>query len=94
MALHSGRRINTVCVELTRGAVTGATVDLLLPAIIRDTYGIANEEIYGVALNGTTRTFVKLTSANVYEAVIDKYQETIISINSAVSVRLHDVSRH
>ncbi|XP_069945397.1 uncharacterized protein [Cherax quadricarinatus] len=76
------------------GAVTGSNMDLLLPAIIRDTYGIANEEICGVALNGMTRIFVKMTSAQVYEAVVDKYQETIIQVNTAVSVRLRDVSRH
>nr|XP_053640633.1 uncharacterized protein LOC128694505 [Cherax quadricarinatus]XP_053640634.1 uncharacterized protein LOC128694505 [Cherax quadricarinatus] len=94
MALNSRRRINTICIELIRGAVTGSSMDLLLPAIIRDTYGIANEEICGVALNGTTRIFVKLTSASVHEAVIDKYQETTIAVNYAVSVRLHDVSRY
>lgn len=69
-------------------------MDLLLPAIIRDTYGIADEEIYGVALNGTMRIFVKFNLASVYEAVVDKYQEVILTVNSAVTMRLHDVSRH
>ncbi|XP_069941920.1 uncharacterized protein [Cherax quadricarinatus] len=94
MAQASRRRINTVCVELIRGAVTGTSMDLILPAIIRDTYGIADEEIYGVALNGTTRIFVKFNLASVYEAVVDKYQEVTLTVNSAVTVRLHDVSRH
>ncbi|XP_069954323.1 uncharacterized protein [Cherax quadricarinatus] len=85
MALNSRRRINTVCIEMIRGAVSGSNMDLLLPAIIRDTYGIANEEICGVALNGTTRIFVKMTSARVYEAVVDKnvpFEATDFDISS------------
>nr|XP_053656676.1 uncharacterized protein LOC128705539 [Cherax quadricarinatus] len=94
MAQARRRRVNTVCIVLTSGAVTGPSMELLLPAIIRDTYGIAKEEICGLALNGTKRIFVKFSSATVYEAVVNKFQEVAIPVNHAVTVRLHDVSSY
>lgn len=57
---------------------------ILLPAIIRDTYGIANEDLCGVAMNGVTRIFVKFSSAQVYENVVDKYQEVNLVVNQTV----------
>lgn len=53
------QRVNTVCIELVRGTLSNATMNVLLPGIIRDVYGIHNDEFYGVALNGMTRVFVK-----------------------------------
>ncbi|XP_069936407.1 uncharacterized protein [Cherax quadricarinatus] len=87
-------RVNTVCIELTREAVLGPSTALLLPAIICDTYGIANEDLYGVAMNDVSWIFVKFCSAHVYEEVVDKFQEVNLVVNSAVSVKLHDVSHY
>lgn len=66
----------------------------LLPAIIRDAYGVPNEEVYGVALNGMTRVFLKLNRASVYDRLVEEYQERKVTVNSAVDVVMHDVSRN
>nr|XP_053638567.1 uncharacterized protein LOC128693117 [Cherax quadricarinatus] len=94
MAERTGRRINTVCIELVRGTLSGATINVLLPGIIRDAYGIPNEELYGIALNGLTRIFVKFVRAGFYTRIIENYQEQRVSVNSAVDVVLHDVSKY
>lgn len=75
MTYRVGQRINTVCIQLVRGTLTGATMHTLLPAIIRDAYGVPNEEVYGVALNGMTRVFLKLNRTGVYDRLVDEYQE-------------------
>lgn len=67
---------------------------VLLSAIIRDVYGIPNDELYGVALNGMTRVFVKFTRAGFYTRIVDEFQERRMSVNSTVEVCLHDVSKY
>ncbi|XP_053645098.1 uncharacterized protein [Cherax quadricarinatus] len=94
MALAIKRRVNTVCIELTRGAVSRPSTTLILPAIIRDTYGIASEDLCGVAVHGASRIFVKFCQASVYEAVVERYQDVTLTVNHSVSVKLNDVSRY
>lgn len=94
MAEHTVRRVNTICIELVRGTLSGDTMNVLLPNIIRDTYGIPNEELYGVALNGLSRIFVKFLRAGFYTRIVEQYQEQRMSVNSAMDVVLHDVSKY
>lgn len=94
MACSYRRRINTVGVELLSGAITPASAQVLLPKIIRDTYGIQDGELYGVALNGARRFFVKLLSATVYESLVNRFQDVSLDATPAVRVRMIDVSRH
>nr|XP_053652758.1 uncharacterized protein LOC128702506 [Cherax quadricarinatus] len=94
MAQSVRRRVNTVGIQLVRGAISPQAAPVLLPLIIRDTYGIQDEELYGVALNGAYKVFVKLLNTDVYERLVEKYQDVRVDVNSMVSVRLHDVSRH
>nr|XP_053644059.1 uncharacterized protein LOC128696711 [Cherax quadricarinatus] len=94
MADRQGRRVNTVCVEFIRGSLSGATMHVLLPTIIRDVYGIPTEELYGVALNGMSRFFVKFANAGFYSKIVEAFQERKMEVNSAVEVCLHDVSTY
>nr|XP_053654192.1 uncharacterized protein LOC128703531 [Cherax quadricarinatus] len=83
MAQASRHGINTVCIELTSGAVTGPSMELLLPTIISDTYGIANEEICGLALIG-----VRVSAAAVSAAAVTSLPST----QERVELELTDVS--
>ncbi|XP_069949566.1 uncharacterized protein [Cherax quadricarinatus] len=94
MAQTIRRRVNTVCFDLVRGVITPQSAQVLLPLIIRDTYGIADQDLYGVSLNGAFRIFVKLRSTAVYERLVEQYQDGCVDVNSAIRVRLIDVSRH
>lgn len=94
MADYTGRRINTVYIELLRGSLSPATKNVLLPAIIRDLDGIPNEELYGVALNGMKRVFVKFLRASFYSSVVEEYQERRMCLNSTMDVCMHDVSTY
>lgn len=90
MALSVRRRVNTVGIELLRGAISPTSAQVLLPTIIREMYGIQDDEVYGVALNGAYRIFVKLNSTSVYESLVHRF----LDATPAVKVRLIDVSRH
>ncbi|XP_069957545.1 uncharacterized protein [Cherax quadricarinatus] len=94
MALSVRRRVNTIGIELLRGAISPSSVQVLLPTIIRETYGIQDDEVYGVALNGAYRIFVKLNSTSVYESLVTRFQDVSLDATPAVKVRLIDVSRH
>lgn len=94
MAEGGRRRVNTVCLDLVTGLFTNQNTNLLLTAILRDTYGIANEDLYGVALNGNSRLFVKFSQGATYENMVAKYQDVLKTVNPGVTVRLRDVSRY
>ncbi|XP_069953059.1 uncharacterized protein [Cherax quadricarinatus] len=94
MAVCYRRRVNTIGIELLRGAITPSSAQILLPKIIRETYGIQDSELYGVALNGAHRVFVKLLAATVYESVVTRFQDVCFDVTPAVRVRLVDVSRY
>ncbi|XP_069937442.1 axoneme-associated protein mst101(2)-like, partial [Cherax quadricarinatus] len=97
MADRMSRLINTVCIELIRGSLSSATMNVLLPSIISDVYCIPNEELYGVALNGMSRVFVKFMRADFYSSIADEFQERRMSVNSAVkrkTCRLCDSYEH
>ncbi|XP_069935601.1 uncharacterized protein [Cherax quadricarinatus] len=94
MAVSLRRRINTVGIELFKGTIMPSSAQVLLPKIIRETYGIQDSDLYGVALNGGQRIFVKLLSATVYESLVTRFQDISLSVTPAVSVRMVDVSRH
>ncbi|XP_069955169.1 uncharacterized protein [Cherax quadricarinatus] len=91
MADRQGRRVNTVCVAFTQGSLSVSTMHALMPCIIRDVYGIPNEELYGVALNGMSRMFIKFLNAGFYNKIVETFQERRMVVNSAVEVCLHDV---
>nr|XP_053636076.1 uncharacterized protein LOC128691262 [Cherax quadricarinatus] len=59
-------------------------MQVLLPTIIRDVYGIPNEELYGVAVNGVTRIFIRFINAGFYSSIVDKYHEKRMAVNTAV----------
>lgn len=46
MAEGGRRRVNTVCLYLVTGLFNSHNTHLLLTAILRDMYGIANEDLY------------------------------------------------
>lgn len=94
MADRIGRRVSTVCVELVRGTLTGTTMHVLLHAIISEVYGIPTEELYGVAVNGVSRIFIKFKDAGFYTSIVNKYQEKRLAVNTMVEVCLHDVSSY
>nr|XP_053632333.1 low-density lipoprotein receptor-related protein 1B-like [Cherax quadricarinatus] len=88
-AIH--RRVNTVGIELVHGSIRPTTVHELLLLIIRNIYGIDDMELYGVALNGSFKIFVKLLQVQVYEGLVDRYQDLSMEVTPEVSVRLVDV---
>ncbi|XP_069955581.1 laminin subunit gamma-1-like [Cherax quadricarinatus] len=94
MADRQGRRVNTVCVAFTQGSLSVSTMHTVMPCIIRDVYGIPNEELYGVALNGMSRMFIKFVNAGFYNKIVETFQERRMVVNSAVEVCLHDVSTY
>ncbi|XP_069946825.1 uncharacterized protein [Cherax quadricarinatus] len=93
MVFSVRRRVNTVGIQLVRGAITPENEQVLLPKIIRDTYGIADKDLYGVALNGAYRIFVKLLYEPVYEQLVEQFQDLCVDVSPDVHVRMVDVSR-
>nr|XP_053647550.1 uncharacterized protein LOC128699066 [Cherax quadricarinatus] len=85
-------RINTVGIELLRGTINQDSALTLWPLIIRETYGIEDCDLYGVALNGNYRMFVKLLSSQVYEDLLAHYQDVAIEVNEDILVKMVDVS--
>lgn len=94
MASSLCRRVNTVGIELLPGSIIPEVSQVLLLQIIRDTYRIADEELYGVALNGAVRLLVKLLSSQVYEALVERYLGVVMDFTDIVWVRLVDISKH
>lgn len=60
MELSVRRCVYTVGIELLRGLVMPTSASVLFSWIICDAYGIADEELYGVALNGAYRMFCEI----------------------------------